>query len=182
MRPFRTYFKDSTIDIYTSYWQQFFCFCLRILGEESMYGVELKPRQRTLLAKLQEMVELEDPTNEQLDKKVQELSVEMIMHSDYCRQKSVLRYFCGILGYNLSMKQWRRPCHQACERTERTEIEYCSDSSRGARGCSVSISVRPSRVGLCSVSSRPIPNRADLILGSVCSARGLPCISINLNL
>ena len=71
---------------------------------------------------------------------------------------------------------------QACERTERTEIEYCSDSSRGARGCSVSISVRPSRVGLCSVSSRPIPNRADLILGSVCSARGLPCISINLNL
>ena len=72
--------------------------------------------------------------------------------------------------------------YQACERTERTEIEYCSDSSRGARGCSVSISVRPSRVGLCSVSSRPIPNRADLILGSVCSARGLPCISINLNL
>src|SRR5437762_12151883 len=77
---------------------------------------------------------------------------------------------------------WYDSCLQACERTERTEIEYCSDSSRGARGCSVSISVRPSRVGLCSVSSRPIPNRADLILGSVCSARGLPCISINLNL
>jgi len=110
-RPFRTYFKDNTINLYTSYWQQLFCFCLRILGDESTYGAEFKSMQRMLLEKLREMVELEDLTDKELDKTVQQLSVEMITHSDWSAKKSVLRYFCGILGYNVSMKQWRRPVH-----------------------------------------------------------------------
>jgi len=38
-----------------------------------------------------------------------ELSVLLIQHSDYAAQRSSLIYFCGILGYNTSSKQWRAP-------------------------------------------------------------------------
>ena len=82
LRPFRTYFKDSTIDVYTSYWQQFFCFCLRILGEKSTYGAEFKPGQRKKLEKLRDMVKLRDLTVEELNIMMRELSMQMIMHSD----------------------------------------------------------------------------------------------------
>ena len=82
LRSFRTYFKDSTIDVYTSYWQQFFCFCLRILGEESTYGAEFKLRQRKELKKLRDMMELKDFTVKKLNTMMRELSVQMIMHSD----------------------------------------------------------------------------------------------------
>ena len=38
-----------------------------------------------------------------------ELSAELIMHFDYCKEKSVIRLFCGILGYNVGIGQWKRP-------------------------------------------------------------------------
>jgi len=82
LKPFRTYFKDSTIELYSGYWQQFLCFCLRILGEEFRYEVKFKSKQRRLLKRLREMVKLEDPTDNELNKIVQKLSVEMITHSD----------------------------------------------------------------------------------------------------
>jgi len=35
-KPFRSFFKDNTIERYVDYWQQLICFCLRILGEEEI--------------------------------------------------------------------------------------------------------------------------------------------------
>jgi len=47
--------------------------------------------------------------DEAIDQKVLELSVLLIQHSDYTRQRSSLIYFCGVLGFNVEWKQWRQP-------------------------------------------------------------------------
>ena len=69
-KPFRMHFKDSTISRYASYWQQFFMFCLRSLQDPDKYGIQLQETQRDGLNELQAMVDLEQPSNDELDKKV----------------------------------------------------------------------------------------------------------------
>ena len=119
-KPFRMHFKDGTVSRYASYWQQFFMFCLRSLEDPNKYGVEFRGTQLNGLNELQVMVDLEQPSNDELDKKVMsitnntdelilELSINFIKHADYVKERSVLLYFLGTLGYDSINKQWLKP-------------------------------------------------------------------------
>lgn len=97
--------------VYTGYWQQPVCFCLRVLVNEGMYGVEFTPQQSQCLWKLHTASEMGPVNTKVLDREVFDLWVSLIMHSDYVEQRSALIYLCGILSYDLKNKQWRRPAN-----------------------------------------------------------------------
>ena len=69
-KPFRMHFKEGTISRYASYWQQLFMFCLRGLEDPNKYGIQFRETQRNNLNELQAMVDLEQPSNDELDEKV----------------------------------------------------------------------------------------------------------------
>ena len=52
---------------------------------------------------------LDQPTEEELDNKVLEALFLLIMHSDYNPVFSLLKYFCGVNGFNVKSGQWKRP-------------------------------------------------------------------------
>jgi len=56
---------------------------------------------------------------DELDGKVLELSTELIMHSYYCKEKSVTCLFCGILGYNVGST------YQAMEMSVDLHVNLC---------------------------------------------------------
>ena len=106
-KPFRTYYSESTVTRYTSYWQQFITFCIRVsLLDLEEFGVQFTSSQMDSIRDLRSMVELENPTDEELDRAVLALSVMLIKHADYLKEKSALIYFTGVLGYNTESKQW----------------------------------------------------------------------------
>ena len=50
-----------------------------------------------------------DATEEQIDKIILAFSISLIMHSDYDESVSVMKYFSGVMGYNLSQARWKQP-------------------------------------------------------------------------
>ena len=105
-KPFRTYIAPYTLRRYIRYWQQYLIFCMRAtMTDES---VDFTPRQSHCLLELISMID-ENENNDNIDKKIFELSVLLIKHSDYASQQSSLIYFSGVLGYNVEWKQWRQP-------------------------------------------------------------------------
>lgn len=109
-RPFRTYFTSKSINTYMEHWQKYIMFCFRAF-ELDGHGVEFTPAQFTCLAKLREMMHLPSPkqTNDDLLKKIWELSVLLIEQIDYEAERSSLIYFSGVCGYNVPNCQWRQP-------------------------------------------------------------------------
>jgi hypothetical protein len=109
-RPFRTYFTGKSIATYMEYWQKYIIFCFRAF-ELDGHGVEFTPAQSTCLAELREMMYLPRPglTNDDLVKKVSQLSILLIEHIDYEAKRSSLIYFSGVCGYNVPNCQWHRP-------------------------------------------------------------------------
>jgi len=71
--------------------------------------VEFTANQRHCLGELRGLVILDQPTEEELDSKVLEASFLLIMHSDYDRQFSSLKYFCGVNGFNINSGRWKQP-------------------------------------------------------------------------
>jgi hypothetical protein len=72
-------------------------------------NIQFTPRQRLCLQQLISIVELDSIVEDEvINQKVLELSVLLIQHSDYARQRSSLIYFC-VLGFNVEWKQWRQP-------------------------------------------------------------------------
>jgi len=61
------------------------------------------------LEKLKAIAVLDCGDEETLNDHVLELSIKLIMHSDYEPRRSALLYFCGILGYDVKAHQWLRP-------------------------------------------------------------------------
>ena len=110
-KPFRTYFAPATLYRYASYWQQYILFSLRaMMGEDS---VQFTVKQRECLLELNTLlyeinVTDEANNNSKIEKKILELSVLLIQHSDYAKERSSLVYFTGVLGYNIEWKQWRQ--------------------------------------------------------------------------
>jgi hypothetical protein len=109
-RPFRTYFTNKSIATYMEHWQKYIIFCFRAF-ELDGHGIEFTPAQFTCLTELREMMYLPDPKiiNEDLLKKISELSVLLIEHIDYEAERSSLIYFSGVYGYNVANCQWRQP-------------------------------------------------------------------------
>ena len=125
-KPFRTYFAPATLYRYASYWQQYILFSLRaMMGEES---VQFTLKQRECLLELNTLlyeinVTDEANNNSKIEKKILELSVLLIQHSDYAKERSSLVYFTGVLGYNIEWKQWRQPSEYT---TILAGIQFCT--------------------------------------------------------
>ena len=118
-KPFRTYIAPYTLRRYISYWQQFIMFSLRAIMVED--SVQFSDRQRECLLELNSLI-FEMDVDSEIEKKIFELSVLLIQHSDYAKEQSSLIYFTGVLGYNLEWKQWRQPLQYT---TILAGIQFC---------------------------------------------------------
>jgi len=101
-KPFRMYIAPYTHRRYISYWQRYLIFCMR--GRMTEEAVSFTLQQSDCLLELISIID-QNEDNEILDKKVFELSVLLIKHSDYASEQSSLIYFSGVLGYNVEWKQ-----------------------------------------------------------------------------
>ena len=61
--------------------------------------------------------------NSKIEKKILELSILLIQHSDYAKERSSLVYFTGVLGYNVEWKQWCQPLEYM---TILAGIQFCT--------------------------------------------------------
>ena len=78
-KPFRTYIAPYTLRRYISYWQQFIMFSLRAIMVED--SVQFSDRQRECLLELNSLI-FEMDVDSEIEKKIFELSVLLIQHSD----------------------------------------------------------------------------------------------------
>src|SRR5436309_9802051 len=84
-------------------------------------AVQFTARQREALLEINSMLyETEDEL--EIQAKILELSILLIQHSDYAKQRSSLIYFTGVLGYNVQWKQWRQPSEYT---TILAGIQFC---------------------------------------------------------
>jgi hypothetical protein len=105
--PFPIFWSDGMFERYVDYWQRFICFCVRATQEEDRFGMEFTEVQRVLLIRMLSLIELEkldETILAMLDEWLLEFSTLCIMHSDFEQTRSVLRYFCGVLGWDANMK------------------------------------------------------------------------------
>ncbi len=104
--PFHLYWEEATFQRYMGYWQNFICFCLRAIMDDTLEA-QFTEEQRELLMQMLSMAEFDDGDEAVMDKMLLQFSVRAIMHSDFLATKSCLRYFCGVLGWHASTKTWR---------------------------------------------------------------------------
>jgi len=77
--------------------------------------VQLNKRQTELLQHLEEAISNENPDlsrsmqEELVDGFMLEFAVSLIKHRDFRSELSAIKYFCGVMGYNLSKRRWKRP-------------------------------------------------------------------------
>src|SRR5205809_6729211 len=89
-----------------------------MMAEES---VQFTARQREELLELNSML-YETDDDLEIQAKILDLSILLIQHSDYAKERSSLIYFTGVLGYNLEWKQWRQPLQYT---TILAGIQFC---------------------------------------------------------
>ena len=118
-KPFRMFIAPYTLCRYASYWQQYILFSLRAIMVEDT--VQFNDRQKECLWELNSLT-FETDVDSEIEKKIFELSVLLIKHSDYTKEWSSLIYFTGVLGYNLQWKQWRQPSEYT---TILAGIQFC---------------------------------------------------------
>jgi hypothetical protein len=104
--PFHIHWEEATFQRYMGYWQRFICFCIRTIMDDQL-GAQFTEEQRDLLMQIISTTELDDFHEDALDNLILQFSIRAIMHSDFLQTKSVLRYFCGVLGWNASTKTWK---------------------------------------------------------------------------
>jgi hypothetical protein len=108
-KPFRSYIAPYTFTRYIGYWQSYIMFCIRMY-EQTEETVQFTLEQRELLDSIQLLLSRwENGDKEELYDLVSRLSVALICHSDYARERSSLIYYSGVRGYNTEYKQWRQP-------------------------------------------------------------------------
>ena len=106
-KPYRAYIAPETLRRYIGYWQQYLLFCVRARMTED--AVQFTAAQEDCLMEVIVLTNESILDSNALDAKVYQLTVLLIMHSDYAAQDSSLIYFSGVMGYNLEWKQWRQP-------------------------------------------------------------------------
>ena len=84
-------------------------------------AIQFNDRQKECLWELNSLT-FETDVDSEIEKKIFELSVLLIQHSDYTKEQSSLIYFTGVLGYNLQWKQWRQPSEYT---TILAGIQFC---------------------------------------------------------
>ncbi len=107
--PFSIYTERSTRKRYIEYWQQFLVFVLRGMNDGNRYGIEYTDSQLAALGEINDELNKEDISNDELDRKVSVASLSFIEHWNFVKQRSALLYFTGVIGYHVGWKRWRGP-------------------------------------------------------------------------
>jgi len=112
LEPHEKPFRKSVTELkkYKDIWTRLILFCWRAF-EIDEQGVEFLDCQRDAIARLRDAICLMGSDEWAVDRLTLKLSVSLIKHSDFERQKSVVKYFAGILGYNVREGRWKRPNH-----------------------------------------------------------------------
>lgn len=105
-RPFRSHVAPYTLRRYFGYWQSYILFCLRASQIEDT-PLEFTETQLIRLEQVRELMAGDDASI--LETALLELSKELIFHSEYRKEHSSLRYFTGVMGFNVEWNQWRQP-------------------------------------------------------------------------
>src|SRR5436305_1298703 len=110
-KPFRDHFQDDTRVQYAKLWLRLILFCLRTVDDEQQFGVQFTNELKECLQRLRGLLYIHDDMDktQAIRRKVSELSCLLIMHSDYDKKFSVLKYFSGILGYDVKCGRWKKP-------------------------------------------------------------------------
>ena len=88
-------------------------FCQRTHGVRD--GVQLDTKQAEILQRLEDAISNPNPNSdrqsveESIDLLTLEFSVSLIEHSDFKPETSAIKYFCDVMGYNLSEHRWKQP-------------------------------------------------------------------------
>jgi len=110
-KPFRLYIAPYTLERYIGYWQSYIVFCMQMFQQSEDDGlVEFTVEQARLMENIIALLQTYNQDKEmELRSQLLTLSVALICHSDYARQRSSLIVYTGIRGYNVEFNQWRQP-------------------------------------------------------------------------
>src|SRR5579859_8303608 len=107
-KPFRVFYKDTTVPNYAKSWARMICMCIRSRDMDD-HGIELTEKQLQLVWEIRQLLEFDVVNELQLDGLVLELSTALIQHSDWEDQKSALLYYLGLLGWDKVRGIWLIP-------------------------------------------------------------------------
>lgn len=108
-KPFRDHMKESTREDYSRIWVRLMLFCLRTVNQEQTYGVRFNDTTKNSLQCLADLLNQEDQDVEAITQTIRKISCQLIMQYDYHKPFSALKYFSGILGYNINTARWKNP-------------------------------------------------------------------------
>ena len=100
----------TELNKYKKVWTRLIIFCWRTFELEDVGG-EFLDCQRDGIRQLMDAICLQSADDETVDKLTLKLSIRLIKHSDFEREGSVIKYFAGIMGYNVREGRWKRPNH-----------------------------------------------------------------------
>src|SRR5215471_9239219 len=110
-KPFRDHMKDDTIEDYSRIWLWLILFCLHTVNQEQTYGVRFNDTTKNSVQRLIGLLNQEVQDAEAITQNIREISCQLIKQYDYHKPFSALKYFSGILGYNIKTARWKDPGH-----------------------------------------------------------------------
>jgi len=111
VKPFQLNYNPGTVALYSEYWLRFILFTLRTFNTDTgENGVKYTTKQHKVLSELKELISNEAPLEENIHRKVIEISQVFIEHNDFSTKwPSPLKYFCSVMAWDYSTERWRRP-------------------------------------------------------------------------
>jgi hypothetical protein len=103
-------FRNSVTELakYKNIWTKLIFFCWRTVDNETVEA-EFLPSQLDAIRELRDAICLGTRDETVIDERIFRLSVSLIHHSDFEREKSVIKCFAGIMGYDKKERRWKRP-------------------------------------------------------------------------
>jgi hypothetical protein len=105
-KPFRR--PSTELEKYKRIWTRLIFFCWRTFEIEDT-GAQFLECQSDEIRKLRESVCLHSGDEKEVDDAIFKLSVSLIQHSDFENEKSAIKYFAGVMGYDGAQARWKRP-------------------------------------------------------------------------
>ena len=100
----------TELNKYKKVWTRLMIFCWRTFELDEV-GAEFLDCQRDGIRQFMDAICLQSVDDRTMDELMLKLSIRLIKHSDFEREGSVIKYFVGIMGYNVREGRWKRPNH-----------------------------------------------------------------------
>jgi hypothetical protein len=100
----------TELNKYKKVWTRLITFCWRTFELDEV-GAEFLDCQRDGIRQLMDAICLQSADDRTVDELMLKLSIRLIKHSDFETEGSVIKYFAGIMGYNVREGRWKRPNH-----------------------------------------------------------------------